>query len=140
MLRASEFILEPLGPQHNVADYAAWTSSIEHIRQTAGFTGDDWPNDGWPQSKSIDENLVDLIDHAGEFARREAFAYTMIDRRTGDVIGCVYIDPDDTGAAEAMVRCWVVASRLDDAVVADTVRRWVTAEWPFASVRFPGRS
>jgi hypothetical protein len=31
-LVADDFLLEPLGPQHNDADYAAWSSSIEHIR------------------------------------------------------------------------------------------------------------
>jgi hypothetical protein len=29
-----DFVLEPLGPQHNERDYAAWTSSIEHILAT----------------------------------------------------------------------------------------------------------
>lgn len=31
-LAADQFRLEPLGPQHNQADHAAWMSSIEHIR------------------------------------------------------------------------------------------------------------
>jgi hypothetical protein len=31
-LIARDFQLTPLGPQHNEADYAAWTSSIHHIR------------------------------------------------------------------------------------------------------------
>jgi len=31
------FLMEPLGPQHNERDYAAWTSSIEHVRSTPGF-------------------------------------------------------------------------------------------------------
>ena len=30
-LETSEFILEPLGPEHNESDYNAWTSSTEHI-------------------------------------------------------------------------------------------------------------
>src|SRR6185295_8671575 len=34
-LTNARFRLEPLGPQHNAADHAAWTSSIEHIRATA---------------------------------------------------------------------------------------------------------
>ena len=38
-----QFRLEPLGPQHNRADHAAWTSSIEHIRATPGFPHGDWP-------------------------------------------------------------------------------------------------
>ena len=29
--------LLPLGPEHNSADHAAWTSSIDHIRATPGF-------------------------------------------------------------------------------------------------------
>jgi hypothetical protein len=38
------FRLEPLGPQHNEADYAAWTSSIEHIRRTPGYPDGKWPD------------------------------------------------------------------------------------------------
>jgi len=30
-LETSEFVLEPLGPEHNELDYDAWTSSMEHI-------------------------------------------------------------------------------------------------------------
>ncbi|MGA2014976.1 MAG: N-acetyltransferase, partial [Solirubrobacteraceae bacterium] len=37
------FRLEPLGPQHNVADHRAWTSSIDHIRATPGFSTWRWP-------------------------------------------------------------------------------------------------
>jgi hypothetical protein len=36
-LVTDRFHLEPLGPQHNEADHAAWMSSIEHIRSTPGF-------------------------------------------------------------------------------------------------------
>jgi hypothetical protein len=38
-LRTDTFALEPLGVRHNDLDYAAWTSSIEHIRHTPGFAG-----------------------------------------------------------------------------------------------------
>ena len=36
-LVTADFRLEPLGPQHNDEDLAAWTSSIEHIRATPGY-------------------------------------------------------------------------------------------------------
>jgi len=39
------FVLEPLGPSHNEADYAAWTSSIPHIQATPGFAGGSWPHE-----------------------------------------------------------------------------------------------
>ena len=39
-LIAEAFVLEPLGPQHNEADHAAWMSSIEHIHAIPGFSDD----------------------------------------------------------------------------------------------------
>jgi hypothetical protein len=89
---------------------------------------------------SAEDNFRDLVRHADEFARGEAFAYTVLDPANGDVIGCVYIDPDDTGAAEAMVRSWVRADRADlDAPLARAVKEWIQDEWPLASARYPGR-
>ena len=44
-LATSRFVLEPLGPQHNDRDYAAWTSSAEHIHATPGFTESRWPHE-----------------------------------------------------------------------------------------------
>ena len=136
----ADFRLEPLGPHHNEADHAAWTSSIDHIRSTPGFARREWGDDDWPMPMSAEDNLRDLVRHADEFARGEAFAYTVLDPADGDVIGCVYIDPDDTGAADAMVRSWVRADRAHlDASLADAVREWIQDEWPLASARFPGR-
>jgi len=34
-LATSDFVLEPLGPEHNERDYEAWTSSMEHIAEAA---------------------------------------------------------------------------------------------------------
>lgn len=142
------FVLVPLGPAHNASDHRAWTTSIEHIRATPGFTAELWGGDDWPVPMSLEANLADLEMHAGEFERREAFAYTVLDGDgdgAGDgaaatVIGCAYIDPDVTGAADAMVRCWVCADRAElDAVLAHTVRDWLAEVWPFGRVRFPGR-
>jgi hypothetical protein len=51
-LTAGEMRLEPLGPRHNAADYAAWTASTGHIQATPGF-----PWGGWPHEMSLAENL-----------------------------------------------------------------------------------
>jgi hypothetical protein len=83
------FRLEPLGPQHNDADYAAWMSSIEHISGTPGFIGRDWPD----PEMSPEDNLADLRGHADDFARRAGFTYTVIEISSGEIIGCVYIYP-----------------------------------------------
>lgn len=114
-------------------------SSIEHIRATPGFTPEHWGGDAWPYPMSLGDNLADLQQHADEFARGEAFAYTVLDPIDGDVIGCVYVDPDE----EAEVRCrsWVRADRAHlDGELAAGVRAWLTGPaWNLTSVRFPGR-
>ena len=38
-LETSQFVLEPLGPEHDEQDYDAWTSSMEHVATTPGFVG-----------------------------------------------------------------------------------------------------
>jgi hypothetical protein len=85
-LTAGEFRLEPLAPQHNAADYAAWTASIGHIQATPEFAGT-----GWPHQMSLAENLRDLERHAQDFAERRGFTYTVLSTGTGEVIDCVYI-------------------------------------------------
>ena len=70
------FVLEPLGPEHNESDHAAWSSSIEHIRATPGFVGRRWPR---PMTSA--ENLADLEAHRTDFDARTAFAYTVLDPR-----------------------------------------------------------
>ena len=62
-LIADECRLEPLGPQHNEADYAAWTASIGHIQATPGFAGL-----RWPREMTLEENLRDLERRARGFA------------------------------------------------------------------------
>lgn len=139
-LVTAAFRLAPLAPEHHERDHAAWSSSIDHIRATPGFAPGEWGPDSWPYPMPPEQNLADLEMHAREFADRVAFAYTVLDPITEDVIGCVYIDPDESGAADAQVRSWVTSSRAElDVPLADAVRAWLAADWPFASVRFPGR-
>src|SRR5262245_20543836 len=91
--RSPLFVLEPLGPQHNEPDHAAWTSSIEHIRATPGF-----PDDvNWPHEMTLAENLNDLVGHTRDFEERGGFTYTVLDPDDCDVIGCVYIYPSQEG-------------------------------------------
>ena len=134
-LETPQFRLEPLGPEHNVADYAAWTSSIEHIRRTPGY-----PDGRWPDDRSIEDNLRDLRRHADDFAARRGFTYTVLDPDSGDVIGCVYIYPDDSGASAAAVQSWVRASRAElDVPLWRAVSDWLAADWPFPSVAYGAR-
>jgi hypothetical protein len=135
-LVTAEFRLEPLGPQHNAADYEAWTSSIEHIRATPGFVGRPWPD----PEMTPEENLGDLRRHADDFAGRTGFTYTVLDPG-GRVVGCVYIYPTkDRAAGVAEVDSWVRADRAElDVPLHTAVSAWLAGAWPFAEVRYAPR-
>jgi hypothetical protein len=142
-LEAGEFRLEPLGPRHNAADYAAWTASFEHIRATPGF-----PDGRWPREMSLQDNLHDLERHAADFAARRGFTYTVLSADSGDVIGCVYIYPprDDgpggpAAAGRAAVSSWVRADHAAlDPLLYRVVAAWLERDWPFGSVDYAPRA
>ena len=142
-LIAKDFQLTPLGPQHNEADYAAWTSSIDHIRATPGFrTGN------WPREMSLADNLRDLQGHARDFAERRGFTYTVLSIGTSDVIGCVYIYPpggqppsDGERRRHASVESWVRADHAAlDPALHDAVVAWLERDWPFDSIEYAPRA
>ena len=135
-LETEQFRLEPLGPQHNEPDFEAWSSSVEHIRQTPG-----WEQSSWPDDRDLAKNLEDLQGHADDFEQRKGFTYTVLDPATGDVIGCVYIYPDKRGEHEAKVLSWVRASRAElDAPLWRAVTEWLAADWPFETLTYAERS
>ena len=103
------FMLEPLGPQHNERDYAAWTSSIEHIRTTPGF-----------------------VDRTG-------FTYTVLDPADRDVIGCIYIYPRKDGSGPGVRSWVRADRADLDEPLADAVAGWLRTAWPFAHVSYLGR-
>ena len=135
-LATEQFRLEPLGPQHNDSDYEAWSSSVEHIRSTPG-----WETSSWPDDRSLADNLRDLQRHADDFENKVGFTYTVLDRQTGDVIGCVYIYPDKTGQHDARVRSWVRASRRElDVQLGRAVSDWLARAWPFERAAYADRA
>jgi len=141
-LVTSDFRLEPLGPQHNEADYAAWTSSMDHIAATPG-----WADSSWPHQMSLDDNRRDLERHARDFAERGGFTYTVLSPDAGDVIGCVYIYPRKSLGpdrrllqGQAKVSSWVRADHADlDRILYDAVRTWLERDWPFTSIDYAPR-
>ncbi len=129
----SGYHLEPLGPEHNERDHAAWMSSIDHIRSTPGL--EDWD---WPSPMSLEENLGDLERHADDFIKRVGFTYSILDGE--QVIGCLYIYPVRAEPEQTSVRSWVTAERAElDAVVWREVSDWLADVWPFESVRYAPR-
>jgi hypothetical protein len=133
-LDTDPFRLRPLGPQHNESDYAAWTSSMDHIRRTPGFTDGDWP-----RPMTSEENRGDLERHASDFVAREGFTYTVLAPTADEVIGCVYIYPAREGGG-ARVSSWVRAQDADlDEPLYFAVSGWLAREWPFERIAYDTR-
>ena len=131
------FRLRPLGPEHNLSDYTAWSSSIDHIRSTPGFAGL-----GWPHPMTLAENLGDLVRHAGDFAARTGFTYTVLapDEEHVTVIGCVYIYPAERPGFDARVRSWVRAGDASlDVELYRAMTEWLAADWPFERADYAAR-
>jgi hypothetical protein len=129
-LVTEKFRLEPLGPQHNAADRAAWMSSIPHIQATPGFVGGDWPPD---DGMSAEANERDLVGHAADFAARRGFTYTVLDPSSRETIGCVYLYPSKRGGYDVNVLSWVTAARAElDTPLAETILAWLERDWPFS--------
>jgi hypothetical protein len=134
-LATSEFVLEPLGPEHNDQDYDAWTSSMEHIAATPGFRGG-----SWPRETPRDEHRGDLQRHADDFRARKGFTYTVLAPASRDVIGCVYIYPPRDGDCDARVSSWVRESHAHlDTPLWRAVTEWLDSDWPFARVEYAPR-
>lgn len=136
-LQGERFRLRMLTIHDVVKDYDAVMSSREHLKGAFG------PKNGWPfAGMTLEQNLVDLGWHQGEFIRRRSFAYTVVDLAESRVLGCVYVNPTRKQGYDAAVFLWVRTSEVDkglDAVLYDTVKRWMTNDWPFKRVAYPGR-
>jgi hypothetical protein len=135
-LEAESFVLEPLGPDHNERDYAAWSSSVEHIHATPG-----WEESSWPRPMTLEENLRDLERHASDFEHRAGFTYTVLAQEDGEVAGCVYVYPASDGRHDARVMSWVRARSAElDRDLWSAVSEWLEACWPFKRVDYAARS
>jgi hypothetical protein len=120
-----------------VKDYDAVMSSIDHLQGIFG------PNSKWPSKDlSFEQDLIDLGWHQKEFQIRSSFAYTVVKLDESEVIGCLYIFPTDKSDYNAEATMWVRASVVDkglDAILFDSVKKWISEEWPFKKVAYPGR-
>lgn len=136
-LVADRFRLEPLGPRHNEADHAAWTSSIDHIRATPGYPDGTWPP---PDGMSLERNLSDLRRHADDFTNRVGFTFTVLDPADDDVIGCVYLYPSSAEEYDVTIQSWVRADKAAlDGELATAVANWVASDWPWERPNRCGR-
>ncbi len=117
-------------------DYEAVVESQELLHT---MFGGPWPRPGF----TLEENLADLERHQQEFLSRKAFTYTVVSLDETRILGCVYIDPPETADSDAVVVMWVRQTEYDkglDDILFKEVRNWISSEWPFKKIDYPGRA
>jgi hypothetical protein len=134
-LETDEFRLRMLTVNDVAKDYDAVMSSVDHCKTI-------WPDLGWPEGLTLEQNLIDLGWHQREFQTRRSFAYTVVNLAESVVLGCVYIEPTKRRGYDAAVYLWArqseLAGGLEDRLYR-AVQQWLRSHWPFASPAFPGR-
>ena len=148
LLETDLFRLRMLSVDDFEKDYEAVIESQELLQIMFGGS---WPRVGF----TLEENLADLERHQQEFLDRKAFAYTVVSLDETQVLGCIYINPPqkyshipefveywkETGS-DAVVFMWVRKTEHDkglDKILFHTVRDWISVDWPFRKVAYPGR-
>ncbi len=136
-IETKDFRIRGLTISDVVKDYDAVMSSIDHL---AGVLG---PSRVWPSANlTLEQDLIDLGWHQKEFQIRSSFTYTVMSLDESRCLGCVYIYPSEKVGHDAKVMLWVRQSELrkglDDKLFS-AVKIWLSEEWWFTSVAFPGR-
>ena len=134
-LETQEFRLRMLTVHDVVKDYDAVMTSVEHLKTI-------WPGGTWPEGLTLEQNLIDLGWHQKEFQTRRSFAYTVVTPSGSMILGCVYIDPTHKRGYDAVVYLWARQSELAGGLetrLYEAVRSWISKDWPFKTVAFPGR-
>lgn len=136
-LENEHFRIRMLTVNDVVKDYDAVMSSIDHLQGVFG------PNSSWPSKDlSFEQDLIDLGWHQKEFQMRSSFAYTVVTLDESQVVGCLYIFPTKKGDYNASITMWVRSSEVDnglDAILFDSIKKWISEDWPFQLVAYPGR-
>ncbi len=134
-LETDHFRLRMLSLDDVEKDYEAVIESRELLHTM--FSGP-WPRPGF----TLEENFADLEEHQQEFLSRKAFTYTVVSLDETRVLGCVYIDSPEITDSDAVVVMWVRQTEYDkglDEILFNRVRNWISSDWPFKKVDYPGR-
>lgn len=133
---ADQVLLVAASPKWVDLDFAAVVASRYRIKRLFG-PSDDWP----PNDLDKLEDRDDLEWHAREFELGRSFAYHLLSQDRRRCLGCLYIYPTASHCHDAEAYLWTHArlERRQAAMIEDNVIDWVTHDWPFEAVAWPGR-
>ncbi len=132
----SNFCLVPAGPEWAQLDFEAVQSSRAQLLHLFG-PEDDWP----PEGLTLEKDEADLIWHAKEFERKKSFAFHILSSSRDQCLGCLYLYPTASRAHDVEAYLWARAdlSSIQRLRIENEVINWVTTQWPFEVVAWPGR-
>lgn len=136
-LETAKFRIRMLTVNDVVKDYDAVMTSVEHLQGVFGARSK-WPS----SSLTLEQDLIDLGWHQKEFQRRTSFAYTVMSLDESQCFGCIYLYPSSKDDYEVDVYLWVRKSEYEnglDPILFDSVKTWLSENWPFTKIRYPGR-
>lgn len=136
-LQNEHFRIRMLTVNDVVKDYDAVMTSLSHLQEMF-FSIWNWPT----ADLTFEQDLIDLGWHQKEFQMRSSFAYTVVNLDESQVLGCLYIYPTKKAEFDAEIYMWVRTSALEnglDTILFDTVKSWISIDWPFEKVAYPGR-
>ena len=116
-------------------DFEAVMSSQKRLQGIFGF-GSEWPK----SNMTLEENIESLKVHKQEFESGKAFAYSVFNNAKDKCLGSVYIDPSQSQNYDCEVYLWIRNDSLSlDNELYQIVLKWLSNEWPFSKIAFPGR-
>jgi hypothetical protein len=134
-LDTEHFHLRMLEDSIAALDFEAVMSSQKRLQGIFGL-GSQWPK----VNMSLEENVESLKIHKQEFESRKAFAYSVFNNSNTKCLGSVYIDPSQSQDYDCDVYLWIRDDSLAlDKTLYGAVLDWLSNDWPFSNIAFPGR-
>ena len=105
-------------------DFSAILDSAEAIKAAN-------PGMSWPDGLTREQNLIDLAWHQREFESSRSFAW-VIEDRSSEYLGCLYVYPSISGDNTADVRWWWrTGIDVDEREFRENLLRWLNGPgWP----------
>ncbi|SET74080.1 hypothetical protein [Marinobacter segnicrescens] len=134
--RGTHALLVSAGREWVTLDYPAVVESRNKLKNLFG------PRDQWPPDDLTPEmDEADLAWHAREFSSRRSFAYHLLSHDQQQCLGCLYLYPTASRTHDAEAYLWthIELTSPQATLIEDEVIGWVSQDWPFTSVAWPGR-
>jgi len=135
LFEGDRYVLRPLNHEVLLQDYEAVMKGASNLTNADR-------DDEYDYSKfTLQDEVIELGWHTGEWRRRHSFAYSIMSPDSKTCYGSVYINPTMKRDYDAQIILWTVPGSPQglEATVYDALRAWITAVWPFKKAGYPGK-